>query len=55
MVEHDLHDVAFPTLTEAQLSSVSRCPRTRLRQFHAGDKLFVACDRDPRFFILESG
>ena len=26
-----------------------------LRRFHAGEKLFAACDRDPRFFVIGSG
>jgi thioredoxin reductase (NADPH) len=55
MAEHDLDAVAFPKLTEAQLAALGRCPRTRLRRFHAGEKLFAACDRDPRFFVVKSG
>jgi thioredoxin reductase (NADPH) len=55
MTGHDLHAVAFPTLTEAQLAALGRCSLTRLRRFQAGEKLFAACDRDPRFFVIKSG
>ena len=39
MAEHDLHDVAFPVLTEVQLAALGRCPHTKLRRFHAGETL----------------
>ena len=55
MAEHDLHAVAFPKLTEIQLTALGRCSLTQLRRFHAGEKLFAACDRDPRFFVIKSG
>jgi CRP-like cAMP-binding protein len=55
MAEPELHAVAFPKLSEAQLAGLARCSRTRLRRFHAGEKLFEACDRDPRFFVVKSG
>jgi thioredoxin reductase (NADPH) len=55
MAETDLHAVAFPKLTEAQLAALGRCSLTKLRPFHAGEHLFAACDRDPRFFVIKSG
>jgi thioredoxin reductase (NADPH) len=55
MAEYDLHAVAFPKLNEIQLAVLGRCSLTRLRRFHAGEKLFAACDRDPRFFVIKSG
>ncbi|MFL5341458.1 MAG: FAD-dependent oxidoreductase [Gemmataceae bacterium] len=55
MAENDLHAVAFPKLSEAQLAALGRCHLTKRRQFHAGEKLFVACDRDPRFFVVKTG
>jgi thioredoxin reductase (NADPH) len=55
MAETDLHAVAFPKLTGAALAALGRCHLTRLRPFHAGDKLFAACDRDPRFFVIKAG
>src|SRR5258706_4600610 len=55
MAENDLHAVAFPKLSDAQMSGLGRCSRTKLRRFHAGEKLFSACDRDPRFFVIKAG
>jgi thioredoxin reductase (NADPH) len=55
MAEHDLHHVAFPVLTEAQLAALGRCSLTKLRRFQAGDRLFAACDQDPRFFVVKAG
>ena len=55
MAEHDLHAVAFPKLAEAQLAALGRCTLTKLRRFRAGEKLFAACDQDPRFFVIKSG
>ena len=55
MAESDLHAVAFPRLSEAQVAALGRCSQTKLRRFHAGEKLFAACDRDPRFFVVKAG
>jgi thioredoxin reductase (NADPH) len=55
MPEPDLHAVAFPKLTEAQLAALGHCSLTKLRPFHVGEKLFAACDQDPRFFVIKSG
>jgi thioredoxin reductase (NADPH) len=55
MAEPDLHAVAFPKLTETQLAALGRCTLTKLRPFHAGEKLFASGDHCPRFFVLKSG
>jgi thioredoxin reductase (NADPH) len=55
MAEPDLHAVAFPKLSEAQLAALGRCSQMKLRRFRAEEKLFAACDRDPRFFVIKSG
>ena len=55
MAENDLHAIAFPKLSEDQLAALGRCSLTGHRRFHAGEKLFAACDRDPRFFVIKSG
>ncbi len=55
MAEQDLHAIAFPKLTEVQLAALGRCKLTKLRRFQTGEKLFAACDRDPRFFVVKSG
>jgi thioredoxin reductase (NADPH) len=55
MAESDLHAIAFPKFSETQLAALARCSLTKLRRFHAGEKLFASCDRDPRFFVVKSG
>ncbi len=55
MAERDLHAAVFPKLTPAQLDSLGRCRLTKPRTFHAGDRLFAACDRHPWFFVVKSG
>ena len=55
MAEHDLHSVAFPTLDEAQMASLGRCPLTTLKRYRDGEKLFEAGDRDFKFFVVKSG
>jgi thioredoxin reductase (NADPH) len=55
MAEHDLHAVAFPKLTETQLTALGRCSLTKLRPFQTGEKLFAACDQNPGFFVVKSG
>jgi thioredoxin reductase (NADPH) len=55
MAEHNLHAVAFPKLTETQLTALGRCSLTKLRRFHAGERLFAACDQNPSFFVVRSG
>src|SRR5205823_2288280 len=55
MAEHDLDAVAFPKLDKSHLAALDRCPRTSLRRYRAGKKLFEAGDRDARFFIIKSG
>ncbi|MBV9126097.1 MAG: FAD-dependent oxidoreductase, partial [Planctomycetes bacterium] len=55
MARPELNAVAFPKLSAAQLAALGRCSQTKLRPFHAGEKLFATCDRDPRFFVIKSG
>ncbi len=55
MSEHDLHSVAFPKLTDAQLAALGRCSLIKRISFQPGQKLFAACDQDPSFFIIKSG
>src|SRR5262245_10211728 len=55
MAEPDLHAVAFPKLSESQLTALSQCTLTKLRPFRAGEKLFAACDREPGFFVIKAG
>jgi thioredoxin reductase (NADPH) len=55
MAANDLHAVAFPTLSEAQLTALSRCPLPTLRRFRDGEKLFDVCERDFQFYVVKSG
>ncbi len=55
MADPDLHAVAFPRLSEAQLAAMDHCALTKLRPFRAGEKLVASCDRDPRFFVIKAG
>jgi thioredoxin reductase (NADPH) len=40
MADHDLHAVAFPTLTEAQIATLGRCAKATLQRYRDGQKLF---------------
>jgi len=55
MVEHDLHSIAFPKLDQSQLAALERCPRTTLKRYRAGEKLFEAGECNCKFFIVKSG
>jgi thioredoxin reductase (NADPH) len=55
MPVHDLRAIAFPRLDVAQVTALGRCPRTTLKTFRDGDKLFAVCDRDFKFFVVKSG
>jgi thioredoxin reductase (NADPH) len=55
MAEHDLYAVAFPSLNEAQMAALERCPKISLKRFRAGEKLFEAGDWDCKFFVVKSG
>ena len=55
MAEHHLKAVAFPTLDEAQIAALGRCPLTTLKRYRDEEKLFEACERDFKFFVVKSG
>jgi thioredoxin reductase (NADPH) len=55
MAENDLRAVAFPTLNEAQLASLERCPLTLFKRYRDGEKLFEAGQRDCNFYVVKSG
>src|SRR5262249_21918939 len=40
---------------EAQLAALGHCSLTRLRHFHAQEKLFSACESGASFFVIKSG
>jgi thioredoxin reductase (NADPH) len=55
MAEHDLNDVAFPKLDEAQMASLASCPLASLKRYRDGEKLFEVGERDCTFFVVKSG
>ena len=55
MAEHDLHAVAVPTLSEAQLAALEHCAGASLQRYREGQKLIEIGDRDCKFFVVQSG
>ena len=55
MQKYDLHSVAFPKLSEAEMASLGSCPLTVLKKYKAGEKLFEVGDCDCNFFVVKSG
>ncbi len=48
-----LHDLAFPTLDEANMRTIAKVAHPQ--EFRDGDMLFRAGDRDFKFFVIKSG
>jgi thioredoxin reductase (NADPH) len=55
MIAHDLTAVAFPKLTDEQMSGLERCSAAMLKRYRDGEHLFQAGDRDFGFFVVKSG
>jgi thioredoxin reductase (NADPH) len=55
MNKQDLHDVAFPSLDDAQIAALGRCAGASLRHYEAGQKLIEVGDRNFKFFVVRSG
>ena len=55
MAQFDLHEIAFPTLTEAQIAQLGSCTGASLSKHAAGDVLVHVGDRDFKFFVVRSG
>jgi len=55
MIAHDLNAVAFPKLTDEQMSGLERCSAAMLKRYRDGEHLFQAGDRDLGFFVVKSG
>ncbi len=55
MAAQDLNAMAFPKLTEEQIRQLARYAGTSTKIFRAGEALFHAGDRDPKFFVIKSG
>src|ERR1700731_657232 len=54
MATNDLRAIAFPTLTEKQITELGRYAATK-QTFRHGEALFHWGDRDARFFVIKSG
>ena len=47
--------MAFPKLTEEQMTKLARYAGASTKTFRAGEALFRAGDRDPKFFVIKFG
>jgi thioredoxin reductase (NADPH) len=55
MAEPNLHATAFPRLDEHQMAALGACAAASAKTFRDGETLFRVGDRDPKFFVVESG
>ena len=55
MAQFDLHEIAFPTLTDAQIAQLGSCTAAIPSTYAAGDVLVHFGDRDFKFFVIRSG
>ncbi len=55
MNQHDLHEVAYPALDDAQMDRIAQCGCASPRSYQAGQTLFQAGERDCEFFVIRSG
>ncbi len=55
MSELDVHEIAFPELSAAQIAEIAECSCVARRHYDAGEILFSVGERDFPFFIIESG
>src|SRR5713101_7384868 len=55
MAAQDLYAMAFPTLSEEQIAQLGRYTGAAPKKFRAGEALFRAGDREPKFFVIKSG
>ena len=56
MAQFDLHEIAFPTLTDKQVEQLGGCTGAKIpRSYSAGDVLVQVGDRNFRFFVIRRG
>src|SRR5437763_3963227 len=55
MAAQDLNAMAFPKLTEEQMTRLAHYADTSTKTFRAEEALFRAGDRDAMFFVIKSG
>jgi thioredoxin reductase (NADPH) len=55
MESRELRSIAFPTLSEAELASLGRCPLMVLKRYRAGETLFEIGQRNSNFCVVKLG
>ncbi len=55
MAQFELHETAFPTLTDAQIAQLGSCTAATPSTYATGDVLVHVGDRDFKFFVVRSG
>ncbi len=55
MAQFELHETAFPTLTDAQIAQLGSCTAATPSTYAPGDVLVHVGDRDFKFFVVRSG
>jgi thioredoxin reductase (NADPH) len=55
MPEHDLESIAFPTLDEAHIATLSRCSSATPKVYRDGEILFAIGERNFKFHVIKSG
>src|SRR5262245_37166221 len=55
MAELNLESIAFPTLSDVQVTRLIACTGAVPRRFQDGERLFGAGDPEFKFFIVRSG
>ncbi len=55
MAQFDLHEIAFPTLSDEQMAKLGGCTGASLSTHAAGDVLVHVGDRNFMFFVIRSG
>ena len=55
MAQFELHETAFPTLTDAQIAQLGSCTAATPSTYAAGDVLVHVGERDFKFFVVRSG
>ncbi len=55
MPQFDLHEIAFPTLTDKQVEQLGGCTGATISKHAAGDVLIQVGDRNFRFFVIRTG
>ena len=55
MAEHNLEAIAFPRLDEGQIATLARCAETNRKRYRDGEILIRSCERDFKFFVIQSG